>query len=285
MLELIYTNDELNHQLDEIRKKGKKIGFVPTLGALHEGHISLINKSLRTSDITVCSIFVNPTQFNESDDYDRYPRTIKSDSKKLRTTKCHFLYNPDRKEVYPKNYKKFSMDLNGLDKVMEGANRPGHFDGVIEVVHRLFSIVKPDFAFFGEKDFQQLSIIQKMVKETKMNVEIVPCKIIREKDGLAMSSRNALLTKNNRAAAPILFKTLKKVSKNKNGLSPFALKKWAVSFLEKNNVDVEYLEISKSEDLRPVKRWYKVRPCRVFITARFGEIRLIDNVSMDYRPK
>ena len=285
MLELIYTNDELDRQLDELRKKGKKIGFVPTLGALHHGHISLINKSLKTSDVSICSIFVNPTQFNESSDHDRYPRDLEGDSKKLSTTNCHFLYFPDRTEVYPKKYKKFSMDLNGLDKVMEGAHRQGHFDGVVEVVHRLFSIVKPDFAFFGEKDFQQLSIIQKMVKETKMNVEIVPCKIIREKDGLAMSSRNALLTENNRVAAPILYKTLKKVSKNKNGLSPFALKKWAISLLEKKNVDVEYLEIARSEDLKPVKRWYKEKPCRVFITARFGEIRLIDNVSMVYRPK
>ncbi|NND77288.1 MAG: pantoate--beta-alanine ligase [Flavobacteriales bacterium] len=285
MLELIYTNDELDQRLDEFRKKGKKIGFVPTLGALHAGHISLINKSLRTADITVCSIFVNPTQFNEEADYDRYPRTLKSDSAKLRKTKCHFLYYPGRKEVYPKNYKKFKMALDGLDRVMEGAHRPGHFDGVVEVVHRLFSIVKPDYAFFGEKDFQQLSIIQKMVKETKMKVAIVPCKIIREKDGLAMSSRNALLTKNNRAAAPILYKTLKKVSKNMNGLSPFALKNWALDHLKENNVDVEYLEIARSEDLKPVKRWYKKKPCRVFITARFGEIRLIDNVSLEYRPK
>jgi len=285
MLELIEKNDQLHQRLDELQKSGKTIGFVPTLGALHQGHMSLISKALKLSDFVVCSIFVNPTQFNEKSDFERYPRPIDEDVKLLKKNGCHFLFIPSVQQIYPKNHKKYTVRLGSLAKVMEGANRPGHFAGVVEVVHRLFTIVKPDFAFFGEKDFQQLSILRFMVKKARLKVKIVPCSIIREKDGLAMSSRNRLLKPEHRKMAPILYKTIQKVSKNKNGLSPAKIKKWAMDFLKSKGVNVEYIEIAKEEDLKSISYWLKTKPIRVFIVARFGEIRLIDNTPIAYRPK
>ena len=285
MLELIKKNDKLHKELDQLRNSGNTIGFVPTLGALHNGHISLINKALEYSDIVVCSIFVNPTQFNEKSDFDRYPRPLSKDMKMLDKNNCHILYLPDEKEIYPKGFKSYAMSLGDLGKVMEGGNRPGHFNGVVEVVHRLLDIVKPDFAFFGEKDFQQLAIIRKLVKTAKLKTEIIPCPIIRESDGLAMSSRNRLLSREQRQKAPILFKVLKKVSKNTKKLSPTKVKQWARELLLKENVSLEYIEIVKEEDLQPINKWYKRKACRVFIAARFGEIRLIDNMVIVYRPK
>ncbi len=285
MLELIEKNDQLQQRLDELQKKGKTVGFVPTLGALHQGHMSLISKALKLSDFVVCSIFVNPTQFNEKADFERYPRPLKDDVKLLKKNGCHFLFIPSVQEIYPKNHKKYTLRLGSLAKVMEGANRPGHFAGVVEVVHRLFSIIKPNFAFFGEKDFQQLSILQFMVKKAKLNIKIVPCPIIREKDGLAMSSRNRLLKPEHREMAPILHETLQKISKNRKELSPAKIKKWAKDFLKRKGVNVEYIEIAKEEDLKSISSWLKNKPTRVFIVARFGEIRLIDNTPIVYRPK
>ncbi|MEM7161184.1 MAG: pantoate--beta-alanine ligase [Bacteroidota bacterium] len=285
MPEIIKRNAELKIRLDELRKNGKSIGFVPTLGALHMGHMSLINKALKWADIVVCSIFVNPTQFNEESDFDRYPRPIKEDIALLKKNNCHFLFLPFLEEIYPKNHKKFSMNIGNLGDTMEGANRPGHFEGVIEVVHRLLSIVEPDFAFFGEKDFQQLSIIRLLVQKARFTTQIVPCEIIREKDGLAMSSRNRLLTTSQRSHSPILYKTLKKMALNKQELSPFALKEHFLNYLKTNKVDVEYLEIAREDNLEAIRKWYKTIPCRIFIVARFGAIRLIDNISVAYRPK
>ena len=285
MAEIFRKNDQLKFRIDELRKSGHSVGFVPTLGALHEGHMSLIAKALKETDIVVCSIFVNPSQFNEAQDFKNYPRTIEKDIRLLEKNGCHIVYIPSVKSVYPSNYKAPGILLNGLDEVMEGANRPGHFKGVIEVVYRLFELVNPDKAFFGEKDFQQLTIIRHMVRSKKLPVDIIGCPIIREKDGLAMSSRNRLLTRVNRKKAPILFKALRRAKLNRKKLTPFALKKDISHFLSKEGVDLEYFEIADEEKLHPVKRWFKRKNARAFVTARFGKIRLIDNMRIHYRPK
>lgn len=284
MIEIYKKNDQLKFKIDELRKSGHTIGFVPTLGALHSGHISLISRALNKTDWVVCSIFVNPTQFNDKSDFERYPRTLDSDIDLLKMNGCHMVYTPSVESIYPKNRNTSKVNLNGLDRLMEGAHRPGHFDGVVEVVERLFELVRPHFAFFGEKDFQQLAIIKQLVAEKEIPVEIIGCPIIREKDGLAMSSRNKLLTPQNRTKSGILFKALKKASLNRKELSPKALKNEIRGFLLKNNVDLEYFEIADEKKLHPINRWYKRKKVRAFIAAKFGKIRLIDNLHITYRP-
>lgn len=277
---LIKTVKELEQCLNPLRKMGH-VGFVPTMGALHAGHISLVKQAVSQNDLTVVSIFVNPTQFNDPNDLNRYPRNLEADLKLLETTGCHFVFAPEVNEIYPEpDTRKF--DFGYLQSAMEGKHRPGHFNGVAQVVSKLFEMVKPDKAYFGLKDFQQLAIIQKMVEMLEMPVEIVPCDIIREENGLAMSSRNELLTELERKNAALIYKTLLAAQNHTSKKSVKELEKWVIKTLNKNPfLNVEYFEIVDFENLQPVKSWSHQRKIIGCIAVFCGKVRLIDNLVLN----
>ncbi len=277
-MKIVVKAEELRSLVAENKSSGKTIGFVPTMGALHQGHISLVNKAAQMADVIIVSVFVNPTQFNNSDDLKNYPRTIEDDIKKLEGTACKILYHPTVEEVYPEKDERV-FDFGTLDKVMEGEFRPGHFNGVAQVVSRFFDIVQPDKAFFGEKDFQQLAIIKKMTKMLDYNIEIVPCEIVRENDGLAMSSRNALLSPELRKESVIISKTLfesKKLIETQNI-------KEVINFVvetvnESSLLDVEYFNIVDGNTLQPVDDWSDSEYIVGCIAVFADKVRLIDNL-------
>ena len=211
-MEIITSSSSLSAKVEALKKAAKSIGFVPTMGALHKGHISLVNIAGKNTDVVIVSIFVNPTQFNNAMDLERYPRDIHKDAKLLADTPCELIFAPTVKEIYPEPDNR-EFDFGQIDKVMEGYYRPGHFRGVAQVVSRLFDIVQPDKAFFGEKDFQQLAIVRELVRQLNSGIEIVGCPIVREADGLAMSSRNMLLNEQQRNSAPVIARTLSKSCK------------------------------------------------------------------------
>lgn len=268
--------------LDDIRKQNKTIGFVPTMGTLHQGHLSLVEESLKGADVTVCSIFVNPIQFNNKEDLDKYPRFIEKDTKMLEEIGCHVLFNPSVDEMYPEEVST-RYDFGELETVMEGAFRPGHFNGVAVVVKRLFDIVDPDYAYFGEKDFQQLAIIRKLVDIHKLPIKIIGCDIIREEDGLAMSSRNLRLTEAQRQHSTFIYKELMKAkSMAINGESPDVIRSSIKKDFEENtNFKLEYFEISEALTLLPIESFQGSSSARAFIAAFLGEIRLIDNIEIN----
>lgn len=276
----VYTRRDCNDLLTNIRNQGNTIGFVPTMGALHEGHLSLIEYSNQQTDFTVTSIFVNPTQFNDETDYQKYPRTIDEDLEKLESVACDCVFIPSYDEMYT-GEGRTDYDLGNLDKSMEGAFRPGHFQGVAMIVDRLFKIIRPDYAFFGEKDFQQLQVIKHLVKNLHYDVQIVSCPIIRENDGLAMSSRNRRLSPEQRQAAPGIYQSLK-LAKEFAGKKPVEDVKSMV--IEKVNqhplLNVEYFEIVDEENLESVKHWESVHNLRGCIAVTTGDIRLIDNINI-----
>ncbi len=272
---------QLTTALESERNKGKSIGFVPTMGALHKGHLSLVEKCNQMCDICVVSIFVNPTQFNDPKDLERYPRTVESDKALLQSVTCDYLFVPDVSEIYNDNTPKLHFDFGQLEKVMEGRFRPGHFTGVAQVVTLLFDIVNPHYAFFGEKDFQQLSIIRTMVEQQQKNIQIIPCPIIREEDGLAMSSRNMLLTPQERKAVPTIYKALLSMADNCRKTPLNILKQVAIEQIETTGVmSVEYLEIADEATLRTVEQVHPQSNTRVFIAVTVGKIRLIDNIAL-----
>ncbi len=277
-MQVIKEIKELRSILDEKRGKGLRIGFVPTMGALHAGHLSLVTEAGNQSDVVVVSIFVNPTQFNDKADLERYPRTLEADVLLLKQTPCEFVFVPEVDEIYPEPDTR-NFNFGSLEQVMEGQFRPGHFNGVAQVVSRLFDIVKPDKAFFGMKDFQQVAIIKAMVKMLGIPVEIVPCPIVRENDGLAMSSRNMLLDPQQRANAPHIAATLFEAVTKAGQLSVEELKKWVVDRVNENPyLNTEYFEIVDDETLQPVSSWEQ-RGAKVgCIAVHCGKIRLIDNV-------
>lgn len=271
------TITELQNKLSELKKAGT-IGFVPTMGALHSGHISLVNQAVAENQIVVVSIFVNPTQFNDKNDLARYPRTLESDLKLLEKTGCQIVFAPTAEEVYPEpDTRKFNF--GPLETVMEGKHRPGHFNGVAQVVSKLFDFVKPDSAYFGLKDFQQLAIIKEMVKQMKIDIEIVACPIIREESGLAMSSRNELLTTEERKNAAVISETLFKAKELANLKSVNELETWVIETINKNSfLTVEYFEIVDELQLQPVKSWEEECTKVGCIAVFCGKVRLIDNV-------
>jgi pantoate--beta-alanine ligase len=254
------------------------IGFVPTMGALHEGHLSLVNQAVAETDIVVVSIFVNPTQFNDSGDLEHYPRTLNADLQLLEKTGCQIVFAPKVSEIYPEpDKRKFSF--GALETVMEGKHRPGHFNGVAQVVSKLFEIVKPNKAYFGLKDFQQLAIIKNMVVQLNLPVEIIPCQIVREKSGLAMSSRNELLSAEERKNAAIISETLFKAKELASEKSVKELENWIVETINKNKyLNVEYVDIVDDIQLQPVESWNEkvVKVCCVAVFC--GKVRLIDNI-------
>ncbi|MCW3788624.1 pantoate--beta-alanine ligase [Plebeiibacterium sediminum] len=277
-MDIVVKAEELRSLIDQSKSLGKTIGFVPTMGALHQGHISLVNKASQMADVIVVSVFVNPNQFNNADDLKNYPRTLDDDIKKLEGTACSILYHPTVEEVYPEKDERI-FDFGTLDKVMEGEFRPGHFNGVAQVVSRFFDLVQPDKAFFGEKDFQQLAIIKRMTEMLNYNIEIVPCSIVRESDGLAMSSRNALLDEEHRKEAVLISKTLfesKKLidTKNIKEVVNFVTEKINDSALLK----VEYFNIVDGNTLQPVDDWSKSDYIVGCIAVFADKVRLIDNL-------
>ena len=265
----------------ELKKKGKTIGFVPTMGALHKGHLSLIKQSQKENDHTVVSIFVNPLQFNNADDLKNYPRTIDSDLEKIKKTsiKNTIVYLPIYEELFPKNDAFVLTDLNGMDKVMEGEFRPGHFNGVVHVVHNLFKHVQPKSAYFGEKDFQQLAIIKHITKKYCFDIEIKSCKTMRDKNGLALSSRNSLLNEEEKNKALILYSTLVEIKKQKENLSPKEALEMAHTLFKKSTLKLEYIHIVDSKTLSMLSsEWHKNSTC--CIATQCGNVRLIDCMSI-----
>lgn len=280
-MELYTTITSLQNALKEERSKGLKIGFVPTMGALHQGHLSLVETAGSMCDIVVVSIFVNPTQFNDKNDLANYPRTLESDMKLLSTTRCEYIFSPAVEEVYPvPDTRKF--DFGNLEAVMEGAFRPGHFNGVAQVVSRLFEIVLPDMAFFGRKDFQQMAIIRDMVRQLNVPIEIVPCDIIREKDGLAMSSRNKLLLPEYRNCAPLIYQTLREAKYLVNLKTVQEIKEYVVNQINATQLlRVEYFAIVDDTTLVSVESWSEAGTKVGCIAVYAGKVRLIDNIILD----
>jgi pantoate--beta-alanine ligase len=297
-LHLFSTINETKNFLLKLKKEGKTIGFVPTMGALHQGHVSLLKMAQKENDITVSSIFVNPLQFNDKKDLEKYPRTFEKDVETLKSTHCDILFAPSVEEIYPlsplhplsglqetekrRNGETESLEINlgTLDKVMEGTHRPGHFQGVCVVVKKLFDIIKPDRAYFGEKDFQQLAIIKHMVKTLNIPVEIIPCPTLREADGLAMSSRNTLLGVDERKNAPLIFKTLQEIKTKEQGTIR-ETKEYVEKKINKNSfLKLEYFEIVDPETLMPVQNWGEAKKLRACIAVKAGAVRLIDNISL-----
>lgn len=277
-MQVFNTKNELIATLETYRNEGKIIGFVPTMGALHEGHLSLVKESKSNSDITVVSIFVNPTQFNDPEDLKRYPRTLEKDLDLLKTVNCDLVFAPSVLEIYPEpDTRKF--DFGYLESIMEGAKRPGHFNGVGQVVSRLFDVVQPHKAFFGMKDFQQVAIIKNMVKQLNYSVEIIPCPIIREESGLAKSSRNTLLEENYKKNAPHIYATLKKACTFVPEMKVEELKKWITDEINSNPfLEVEYVEIVDDTTLKIVEDWSEPGTKVACVAVYAGKIRLIDNI-------
>ncbi len=278
-MELFRKIAELKARIDADKSTGAVIGFVPTMGALHDGHLSLVEKAGETSDIVVVSIFVNPAQFNDPNDLQKYPRDLDQDMKLLEQTACNYIFAPDVKEVYPEQDTRV-FDFGEIGDVMEGKHRKGHFNGVAQVVSRLFDIIGPHKAFFGQKDFQQLAIIRLMVKQLKMNVEIVPCPIVRENDGLAMSSRNRLLSPKHRQSATRISQTLFQARNLTLSMSVEEIKEWVVATVNEDPyLRVEYFEVVDTETLRPVECWEEKPEKTGCIAVYAGNVRLIDNIT------
>lgn len=259
------------------------LGFVPTMGALHRGHISLVEQSLSMADHTLVSIYVNPTQFNNAEDLEKYPSTLDQDLNLLSATGEAVVYLPTQSDLYPNGLHSRNFDFGALGTFMEGTGRPGHFEGMATVVTRFFEIIRPDRAFFGEKDYQQLAIIKQVVADENWPVEIIPCATLREEDGLAMSSRNLRLSAEQRGEAKEIYRILSQWIKGADftSLEPQAVQKELVQQINKNDhLEVEYLEFSASNTLIPVERFDLNVPTRVFAAVLCGKVRLIDNLPL-----
>ena len=275
----ISTNHELRGFYTEIQLSNTKIGFVPTMGALHDGHLSLLARAKAENDLVVVSIFVNPTQFNDPKDLEKYPRTLASDALKLAAAGCDVLYAPSVEEVYGGTMEKQRVDYGALTAILEGAKRPGHYDGVVQVVRRLFEIVLPSNAYFGKKDFQQVAIIREMVRREALPVNIVPCELIRDEDGLALSSRNVLLSEESKQQALALVDTLRAMKDKYPHQSPEELEAWGRNQLNDNpHVDLEYLEVLDGRNFEQPKEWDHFNSPMALVAAFVGGVRLIDNM-------
>ncbi len=270
---------DLQDHLQQVRQKGQSIGFIPTMGALHEGHLSLIQQAKSQCDVAVCSIFVNPTQFNDSSDLEKYPRTIGQDILMLNGVKCDVLFLPPANEVYPPGLDtSLSLDFAGLDSILEGEFRPGHFAGMAQVVKRLLDIVGPNALFMGQKDLQQFTIVQSMLKQLGLDIDLVRCPIIREADGLAMSSRNRRLPANHRAAAPKIYQVLQACRAKMKELDPEKLEQWALQELQQPDFRPEYFRIVDGYHLQPLRQFADTKFAVICAAVWVGEIRLIDNL-------
>jgi pantoate--beta-alanine ligase len=277
-MEVFEGIDALRSKLEELKKVGKTIGFVPTMGALHQGHCSLVQRSKSETDCTVVSIFVNPTQFNDKKDLENYPRSFENDSKLLEKLDTDIVFYPSVKEMYPEDSNEH-WDFGMLDKVMEGAHRPGHFNGVAIIVKKLFDIVMPHKAYFGLKDFQQLTIIKVLVRRLEYPIEIVECEIVRDTDGLALSSRNALLSTEERSHAVNISKTLFQAKRKAPGMSINEIETFVINTLNNDGLlKVEYFQIVDNVALQAVNNWNEPNVKVGCVAVKVGTIRLIDNI-------
>ena len=275
-MKVVTTVSGLRAELARTNPEG--VGFVPTMGALHAGHRSLVERARRENDTVVVSVFVNPTQFNDPNDLRRYPRTPEADAALLEAAGADLVFMPAVEEVYPEpDTRRF--DFGAVDKVMEGATRPGHFNGVAQVVSRLFELVQPARAYFGEKDFQQIAVVRAMVEQLGLGVGIVECPIVRDADGLALSSRNQLLTPAHRAAAPRIYAVLQQAAEKSHTLSPEALKAWVKEAVECDELlQVIYYQSVDARTMQEVAEWSDAPRIQGCIAVQAGEIRLIDNI-------
>jgi|TARA_R110000737_G_scaffold134970_2_gene166178 pantoate--beta-alanine ligase len=271
--------DEIQAFVQEKRNGGCSIGFVPTMGALHEGHLSLVQESNGKNAITIVSIFVNPTQFNNPEDLKKYPRTIDSDVKLLEEVGCDAVFIPEVATIYSDDFIPKKVDLGLLGETMEGFYRPGHFEGVVTVVQRLFSIVQPDSAFFGRKDFQQVAVIKQMVESLKLDVKIYEVETKREESGLAMSSRNMLLTEEEKIEATIIYRILSMMLVNSKTKNPSEVQQIALESFEKSTLKIEYLEIVHPRTFERLETSW-VKGATVCVVAYCGKVRLIDNMEI-----
>ena len=277
-MKVVNTVAELNAALAPLKREG--IGFVPTMGALHAGHRSLVERARRENDTVVVSVFVNPTQFNDKNDLKNYPRTPEADCAILEAAGADIVFMPTVEDIYPEPDTRV-FDFGLVDKVMEGATRPGHFNGVAQVVSRLFAIVEPDKAYFGEKDFQQIAVIRAMVAQLGLALEIIDCPIIRDTDGLARSSRNTLLTPEHRAAAPHIYEVLSAATSKMGDMTPQQLTEWVVAEVEKSPLlKVIYFQAVDALSLQQVGSWEESERIQGCIAVQAGEIRLIDNIKL-----
>lgn len=277
-MKIVRTISELKKLVDESLDKKLSIGLVPTMGALHSGHISLVDKARKENDLVVVSVFVNPTQFNNAADLQTYPRTEEADAKLLEIAGADIMFMPSVEEIYPKPDTR-QFDLGPVAEVMEGAMRPGHFNGVAQIVSKLFAFVRPTRAYFGEKDFQQIAVIKKMVSLEGFDLEIVSCPIVRDTDGLALSSRNVRLTPEGRKHAPKIHEVLAESVLKSKEMSVPELRKWVVETLNNEpTLKVEYFEIADSLTMQPVNSWNSENQPVGCITVFCGDVRLIDNI-------
>ena len=275
-MKTVYTVNELKQELASVDMSG--VGFVPTMGALHAGHRSLVEKARKECETVVVSVFVNPTQFNDKNDLKHYPRTPEADEALLEAAGADIVFMPSVEEIYPEPDTRI-FDFGQIDKVMEGATRPGHFNGVAQVVSRLFDMVNPAKAYFGEKDFQQIAVIKAMVAQLGLKLDIVECPIIRDEDGLALSSRNTLLTKEHRAAAPHIYATIKQCAEKMQAMTPAELSAWVTAEVESNPLlKVIYFQAVDSLSMQQVSAWSESEHVQGCIAVQAGDIRLIDNV-------
>lgn len=280
-MNIFKTKKEIKSYLTAQNQQNKTIGFIPTMGALHKGHLSLIQEAKKKNDLVVVSIFINPTQFNNTSDFAKYPKTIENDTQLLNRVFCDVLFLPSADEIYNNNIASEKFDFEGLENQMEGKFRQGHFDGVATVVKAFFEIINPDIAYFGQKDFQQLQIIKKMVKKHHLNTKIKGCPIFREADGLAMSSRNVRLSKEHRTAAPFIYKTLKEVRDKFNVKNATKATEWVENEFKKNTfLELEYFTIADEKTLESAESNESDKKYRAFIAVFAGEIRLIDNIQI-----
>jgi len=279
---VVKSVNELKKQVGRLRDEHKSIGFVPTMGALHQGHLQLVSRCVAENDACVVSLFINPTQFNDKNDFNRYPRTLENDIALLASVGCAIVFAPSAEEMYTPSEMEtvFDFDFGGLDEVMEGIFRPGHFNGVVQVVSKLFSMVTPDRAYFGEKDFQQLAIIRRMVQVMNFPIEIVGCPIVREKSGLALSSRNALLSEQERTTAAVIYRTLSESKQLMHEKTVAETKAWVIDRLNAiDGLKVEYYEIVNGNSLQSITDWSDADYVVGCVTVYCGKVRLIDNIN------
>jgi pantoate--beta-alanine ligase len=280
-MKVFATRKALKTHIQELFSTDKTIGFVPTMGALHKGHLSLIEEAQKNNDYTIASIFVNPTQFDNPDDLEKYPRTLETDLQLLEAKGCDWVFTPSVEDIYDQNVTAQTFDFDGLELEMEGKFRSGHFDGVGTIVKALFEIVEPTAAYFGEKDFQQLQIIRKMVEKHQLPVQVVGCPIFRESHGLAMSSRNERLSKEQREAAAIIYKTLQKVKEKFRIESLESIQNWVdIQFRNHPLFQLEYFTIADESTLKVPSEIFPEKSYRAFIAVYADSVRLIDNLAL-----
>lgn len=280
-MEVLNNIKSVHNLIVKLKKTGKTIGFVPTMGALHQGHISLVEQSLKENDFTLVSVFINPTQFNNSEDLKKYPITTDNDIEILKKHGADAVYFPKVEDIYPNGLTSEHYEFDGLEMQMEGKFRPGHFDGVATVIRRFFEIVQPLNAYFGEKDFQQLRIVQELVKNFHLPIQIVPVTIKREEDGLAMSSRNVRLTESQRKESPIIYQILLQAKEYLKNHSIEETKKFVEEKFKETSFELEYFEIADEKNLLPAKEKLKDQKLRAFIAVFADEVRLIDNLDLN----